>query len=68
LVIAGPQTVHNLTLRLSVLLARAHTLNLGTSVARLAVTAGAWAELGAMTDSPLGCVSPATGRSTEGVK
>jgi flagellar biosynthesis protein FlhB len=43
LVIAGPQTVHNLTLRLSVLLARAHTLNLGTSVARLAVTAGAWA-------------------------
>ena len=43
LVIAGPQTVHNLTLRLSVLLARAHTLSLGTPVARLAVTAGAWA-------------------------
>ena len=43
LVIAGPQTVHNLTLRLSVLLARAHTLDLGTPVARLAVTAGAWA-------------------------
>src|SRR3954471_14856925 len=43
LVMAGPQTVHDLMLRLGVLLARAHTLNIGTPVARLAAEAGAWA-------------------------
>ena len=43
LLTAGPQTVHDLTLRLSIFLARAHTLRPGMPVARLAVEAGAWA-------------------------
>jgi len=50
LLVAGPQTVHDLTLRLSVFLARAHTLRLAT-VTRSAVEAGAWAAAPFIRDS-----------------